>query len=311
MRAALITLGLCCLVVSVHADGRNLEIRWKGWRIETGEPFAKDTASRIEHPLTYLVDGDPNTAWMFHGRPKAERGWNPYFVEFLRPSEPGQAQEKGSPVAVDELWLMNGFNKSRELFLRNNRVVEVKLWVNWKPVKAVSVSDEMGWHKIAIPNGGKGVVRLKLEFTRQARGTDNDLCLSELALYNKGRKLDFRLPPYVVYAGNSGGCCCGGMGNAYRFMTRAGRLEAPRFGAHEWSPGGRFLASVSEAPRRFEVHAWDTHTARAIYSHTLKRDPRHDWGWTVGWQGDRLVKAVCRAADGSGVALKPVTLKVR
>lgn len=238
------------------ADYVPTHIAWQGWRIASSENlYAGYRYTR--YPLTHLVDGDPRTAWVFSGTGKCQDGWQSRYALALAPEE---------PVVIDGLALMNGYNKSRELFLRNNRVAQIRLSVNGRILKTAALPDKMGWHKVPLPR--QAVRFLQIELTRFYRGRDNDLCLSELVLLNRNQPIDLHLPQAVLF---SKGRACGG-GSKGVLISRHGAMiaradgEADRTAA--WRPQGRYVAGLERGGRS---HLWvaDVITGQVIHRNAL------------------------------------------
>jgi len=249
---------------AARADGYN-SYSWPGWRLSTEEGFNLETNSgkdsnvrnnRVAFPMTQLVDGDPDTAWV----------WDDAVWKTRRNaqtnSEPSPARsfniESDNSVVADELWLMNGYNKREDLWKRNDRVVEIRIHLDHKPVKKVTLSDQMGWHKISLPRHAWKNLKIELTGIRKGGGKDNDICLSELALYSRGKKIDFGMPRAVIYQLSA---CCGGTG---WLINRGGRVIATggtgEGASLEWSPDGKRVAGISgqwdESARKQRTQIW-------------------------------------------------------
>lgn len=164
MRSAIGTiLGLAASVAS--ADGISTSIQIGKWTIESSECLWAGQR-HTSYPIWKMFDGRPDTAWVFSGvgYPK------------LSPKDEGNGVEKGvrlklvpsHPVVIDELHLMNGYNKNEALYFKNSRVTEVSIfdrypslytekgWVPRKPLRKVHLSDAMGMKSIALPKRAYG-----------------------------------------------------------------------------------------------------------------------------------------------------------
>jgi hypothetical protein len=235
MKKLLISLIVMAACLPALAEGGwNTFIEWRGWRISSNEGLwagHKHTA----YPLTYLVDGDPNTAWVFSGTEAAVKDYKYYHHEPYH-----QWIEIDGHAYADSIRIMNGYNRSPELFARNNRITQIKLIINDKTVKTVDLSDKMGWHEISFPR--RLCHSIKLVFTGIRKGSDNDTCISELALYDMGTKIDFALPKMVLYS-------TGETGDADAFdnnfiMTASGKIvfRMDDDTLPVWSPSRRRIA---------------------------------------------------------------------
>jgi len=242
--------GLC----PAFADYVPTHIEWPGWRMASSENlYAGRRYSRF--PLTYLVDGDPRTAWVFSGTGRCRDGWPSRYALALVPEE---------PVVIDSLALMNGYQRSRALFLRNNRVAQMRLSVNGKVLKTVALPDTMGWHRVSLPR--QAVRVLQIEFLDFYRGRDNDLGLSELALLNRGRPLDMSLPQAVLFRQGR----AEGGGAVGVLLSRQGEVLAQdESGRAAWRPQGRYLAGVEGIGGRSQLWIADVTTGQVISRQTL------------------------------------------
>lgn len=276
-----------------HADGYN-GYSWQGWRLSTSEGFNLESNggndsnlrnNRVAFPMTQLLDGDPNTTWVWDDavwkkRNKATGGDSDYYkVRSLEVSS-----EKN--VVADELWVMNGYNKSQDLFRRNDRVIEIRIHLDNKTLKKVALSDKMGWHKISIPRRTFKNLKIDLTKIRKGSGEDNDICLSELALYSKGKKVDFKMPRAAIYQLSY---CCGG--TAW-LINRGGRvlIEAPvgEGGAVVWSPNGNRVAGLDYTGRGQKIWIADANAPRIIRRHQFKlKDYRY--GFDLSWKGNQAL----------------------
>jgi len=172
------------------ADHVNTGISIPGWSIETSENLYLGS-THTSYPLLNLIDGRPETAWVFSGKKISEQ------------SEESGAKEYGititpdKPVLIDGLRLMNGYNKSEQVFHNNDRIVEIKVYdsssLNWTPkeslVKTAILSDKMGWHSITLPR--RKYESLTIVFSGIRKGPESDICVSELQLTTNGRPLAF------------------------------------------------------------------------------------------------------------------------
>jgi len=265
------------LPVPARADNSPTLVRWKGWTVLSSEALWRGRKHR-EYPLTYLFDGDPKTAWVFSGtRPDADGEGR--FTLTLNP-------EAG--VLIDELRIMNGYNKSRELFYRNSRVTEIKIRrfrrTEIDEPKAVSLPDELGWH--SIPLGPARVTNLDLNFTRVQKGPVDDLCISELALYYQGRKVDMGMPAVVIQS--EGGEA---ESDTSYLMARDGRRiigdEAGLFkcGGAVWSPDGRRVSSLVRDKGSASLWIADAQTGRLVLRQPVPRLTQDD-EYELKWRGN-------------------------
>lgn len=268
---------VCLILVALPAvgDGTATLIRWPGWECASTEDLSLGR-KHTSFPLTYLFDGNPGTPWVFSGTGKHElSGRKGYALHLSR-------EEGRKPVTVDSIWIMNGYNKSQGLFLRNNRIIELKLYVNEKLLETVSLTDCMGWHKISIPR--RAVRDIYLRFTKFAKGKDNDVCVSELALYDQGKKIDMKMPKIVEFTEGDVDC---GDGQEFYVIDRTGKrlerydMDPPAV----WSPSGRYIAEVGYTG---ELWIWDSTTCKLLVRKSMIATAA-GYAWSVKWRGNRSV----------------------
>jgi hypothetical protein len=256
-------------------------IEWKEWKVSSSEDLSEGRI-HTSYPLTYLFDGDPRTAWVYSGVGMPRFGWEVQYALRLEPTE---------PVEIDSVWLMNGYNKSPETFSQNNRIVKIRLTVNGKVVKSASLSDEVGWHAVSVPR--QKVKSLLIEFTGIRKGPENDVCVSELALYNRGREIDMHMPNTVMFStGSECGC-----GSCWYLVSRSGRIVVGNMEdwgfACGWSPDGRYVAAAAFTDDGRCIWAADAARAKVIYRKAL---PEGDV-WGVRWKDGRTVEVTLQAKD--------------
>ena len=260
-------------------DGTQTLIQWRGWRIQSNENLAI-ARKHTSYPLTYLVDSDPSTAWVFSGTKKGMK--KGAYYEGADPNHQW-IQIDGSAV-IDSVWVMNGYNRSPELFKRNNRIVQVKLFVNGKPVKIANLSDEMGWHKISMPR--QPVYSLKLVFTGVRKGKDNDTCISELALYDGAQKVDMHLPKMVLFSPGQN------TAQDWYIVTLSGQkvIYWASDNSWKWSPSKRRIAGIDYSKKNgIWIRAIDLDDGRTLYLKPLRTHAKSDFlmndEW-LKWKGD-------------------------
>ena len=255
-------------------NGTDTYIAWPGWQVSSTENL--DAGHKhTSFPLTHMLDGNPATTWVFSGTGKRLDGSpSGYAITLAR-------ERDTKPVAMDGIWIMNGYNKSRKLFLRNNRIVQLKLYVNDVFLKTVTLSDSMGWHKISIPR--KPIRSIKLEFTKFKRGRDDDICISEIALYDCGKKVDLKMPKAVEFTEGNGDCGCG---QEFHVIDRAGKRLAGYDGQSPciWSPSGRYVAAAPYG----EFWVADASIGKIIMRRTLFKDG-YVWTEVDRWEGEHSV----------------------
>jgi hypothetical protein len=266
----------------VWADGGPPSIGWKGWSVSSSEGFDLESGGvpkfPLRYPLTNMFDGDPATTWVFEDGQR--RNTKARRVAPLRPSLNFTPEQ---PVVMDSLWLMNGYNRRRDLFLRNDRIVKLGVEVNRKKIKEVILSDRMGWHKISLPR--QRVEHLMIKFTdiRKGEGADNDICVSEVALFDRGRQIDVRMPQTVVYRLSA---CCGGTG----YLLRRGHVIINGgFGEGIdliWNSSGKLVGGISG-----DSSLWVADAERARILRRFKL-PDQNGGYIsdMNWKDNRTIE---------------------
>lgn len=273
---------LLVLPISAYADYRPTGISWKGWDISTSENLYEGKRQR-SYPLTHLFDNDPKTAWVFSGTGKsqdARRSWGSSYALQLRVDK---------PFTADTLRLMNGYNKSQEVFQRNNRVVTVRITLDNVYVKTATLSDRMGWHTISLPH--RKITTLKLECIGIRKGVEDDLCLSELALYNRGEKVRMQMPEAVLFTqGSDCGCGPGGVLLSRDGLTLA-KDDLGEGGSATWSPNGVYLTSAEAVKGGYRLWVADVRTGE------IQRLRVYPDIYTIAWRDSRTVAVEVPAAN--------------
>jgi hypothetical protein len=256
----LLVLAACLaeLAGPLSADWCPTELAFPGWQVSTCEDaYANDELSGglRRYPISNLLDGDITTAWVFEG-PK----WDGIRDEYGYVARPGHAFQGGvgqwieicslsnTPPLVDAVGLTNGYAKDASTYLRNNRITRIslqasdargrRLWQQTADLKPVM------WMQV-IPIPETPADRITLTVEQVDSGHDNDLCISEIQLYYKGRAVIQKPPPYVLY---SPGDECGCGWTAYLVDLRgrpralAERTEDWWAPAYSFPPNGRLVA---------------------------------------------------------------------
>jgi len=230
-------------------DGyRPTSIWWNTWKVSSSEELW--SGRRLSgFPLTYLFDGNPRTTWAHSSNSQKAQwqhgGWRNRFALHMRTEV---------PVTTDALWIMNGDNRRPDLFRRNDRVIEMEIWVNDKRLKMVRLSDTMGWHKISLPRRKVQEIGLVMSGIRKGNGPDNDVCLSELALYDRGQKINMKMPQAVLFEdGNESGDApldCALIARDGKVITQ-GTLATSGQQEEEWSPDQSYVCGLWMDPKKY------------------------------------------------------------
>lgn len=279
MKKLALSIVLLLVPLAALCDGTGTQISWPGWTLTSTEELFLGH-KHTSFPLTYLFDNNPATTWVFSGTGKhAEDHEGGYALTLSRDDE-----KKG--VMMDSVWIMNGYNRSPELFLRNNRILQLKLYINQRYIKPVALSDSMGWHRISFPR--QRVTELKLRFTKFDKGRDNDVCVSEIACYDQGDKVDLKMPKAVLFTKGDGDCGCG---QEYGIIDVKGKW----LGSYDmqtfddpWSPSGRYIAGLDDY-----VSIIDTSTGKVVVNAPISLG-KSSYVDEVDWDGDaKLEVCIC------------------
>jgi len=180
--------GALLATVSRACEGEDVTSAEVGnWRISSSEASGEEDATSKRWPhfkLPHLMDGNAATPWVFRGQ-----GRKDVFSATWGKRHALMFERQSKPVAVDEIRLMNGYNKRADLFKRNDRVVQIGIAVNGKKIKTAYLSDKMGWHSVSLPRLDTASLVIELIGVGKGKGKDNDICLSEVAFFNRGKRV--------------------------------------------------------------------------------------------------------------------------
>jgi hypothetical protein len=180
-----------------QADYQSASAVWKDWTIDLQ---SHPLGLRNHYPISNLFDGDAATAWVFEHPTKTKEPdmppgpvKSPYQIT-LTPND---------PVVIDSIQLMNGYNKSRATFGRNDRALHVEVWARdenapegERVIASSWLKDTMGWHMLRIPE--KKYDSLTIVFSGIRKGKDSDLALSELCFISRGKQVPWHLPKVAM-----------------------------------------------------------------------------------------------------------------
>ena len=149
--------------------------------------------------------------------------------------------------------------------------------------RTFNLADRMGWQTMSLPR--HQVKSLKIEFTKLKKGggPHHDLCISELALFNGGRKISMAMPRAVMFYNGLEGC------GASHLMKRTG-VELDGIATDDgyqdkWSSNGRYVSGFNGAGGNEKImylwiaDVWRGKIVRKIYRPDLE----------YHWQGNRLL----------------------
>lgn len=167
-------------------DEETTEAQVGAWTIQSSEAPGEEDATSRRFPhfkLAHLMDNNAATPWVFRGQGRKDvfsPSWGTRHALMFSREE---------PIVIDEIRLMNGYNKRPDLFKRNDRVVKIGIAANGTKIKTAILSDKMGWHSVSIPRRKMNDIVIELVGVRKGEGKDNDICLPELAFYNRGKRI--------------------------------------------------------------------------------------------------------------------------
>jgi len=187
-------------------------IEWPGWRIELEDEYKQST----KYPLVNMFDDNSATAWVFH------KSWHaiPPYAECDDPDgrfNHGIGAElrisSDDVFVADGIGIINGYAKNRTIYRRNNRITRLHLdcegWKdnNWRG--SYSLKESMEVQRINFPR--MKIFYISLEVEDVAVGPDDDLCISELVLFNHGKPIPWRVPAAIFYSNSGANYGCSSM----------------------------------------------------------------------------------------------------
>lgn len=284
-KVLLMVVHLVMVVQGLHTNVECRQLDWRDWEVVSNEAWNYENGPMPRFPMKFsmlnLFDGDPTTTWVFRGS-----GGNRYASLRLR-SE--------GRVTIDGLWIMNGYSKRPDLFRRNDRVTELRLVMNRSTVKTVKLLDAMGWHKISLPRQDLKELRVEITGLREGEGPDHDVCISEIALHNRGRKIDMRMPQVAVFSIPATERAIG-----YVLSRKGNRLATGYYGEDldiPWNASGNLVAGVELGSRGSRVWVVDANEARIVY---VKRFGVAADVTKLRWTGPRTLEADLCDTDSNG-----------
>lgn len=237
------------------ADHVNTGISFNGWSIESSEDLYLGKR-HTSYPLQNLFDRRKETAWVYGGMDY------PLTKDFKK-GERSQVGEYCITVTppkgtwVDELRIMNGYNKSESLFRKNSRATEIQIYDTGyrydiapngskseiQPIRTVKLSDALGEKSIWLPKRKYGQIMIRFKSVK--KGAQDDLCISELQLRAGGKDL---IPFPKVFDSTEGDEC--GCGGNLKLMTYSGKVigQISRESSSDlgFDSSGRFYAGIDD-----------------------------------------------------------------
>lgn len=205
MRTTVVILALATTAIAI-ADYDPPKVSWRGWSVGYE---VRDYPGR-QYFIGNMLDGDPKTAWMIGGVVTYSDELGDYLPDFEAFPDPTIFIDLPTVMKIDGVRIMPGYNKSRKIFERNNRITGIaiggfpvdepaastrKPWEP-QPLATASFKDEMGWQEVRF--AATSVSRIEIKITDWVTGTDNDFCISELQLLSNGEPVDWNLTPVLM-----------------------------------------------------------------------------------------------------------------
>lgn len=299
-------------------DYESPRVNWLNWSV--GYEYHEDpVAPYHEYFIGNMLDGDPKTAWMVGGRYRyVDRGSYADLVADPRGDYvPNLFINFPKTMMVDGIRIMPGYNKSPEIFARNNRITKIAFrdakWSEYfdkdePPIATATFKDEMGWQTATFaPRELDGI---KIEINDWVKGKDNDFCISEIQLLSGGKPVAWQLTPLLLStAGSECGC-----GTTWHIVDRTGKAirEAGtnEFDTYASDPSGRYVFSNALTKNFFQFYVLDMATGKFI-AHADR--PRNKGWWVsntqVEWKKGTAIAKVSWDEEGKAAKEETITLK--
>lgn len=245
---------IACLlaIFSSFAHAAPSRVWWPQWKIQSSEELWEEVERKYSsYPIPLMLDGDAKTAWVYSATSKE-------FDKSTFGSRYGFVLTPSTPITLDSLRLMNGQNFSRARFFANHRAVKVRVTQELpdkkKIVTETKLSDTMGWHSIKLPR--HKIKSLKVEFLdfRKGNSKNSDVCISELELRDKSKKIDWRMPRALMFYDGLEGC------GASLLISRNGKvldsIAIDEGYDDQWNSSGRYVAGFSGGGNANGEHLW-------------------------------------------------------
>ena len=311
-----VALVLCMDATFAHADGRHgAMLVFPSWHVSLSEePWANEALDDKpkSYPITNLFDGEMATAWVFEGPKWDGKGGDSWDRPLTgTPFLGGVAQWieirslSGDPPLIDAIGIVNGYAKSPAVYARNNRITRIQLDAAgspWEPKwsQAFDLEPVMWMQIIHVPE--MPAERLRITVQQVEPGPDNDLCISEIQLYHKGRAVIPRPRPLVLCSpGDACGCFC----SLFLADTKCQPAHLAGIPARYWifdywfAPGGRLVALFGDAAGTGDEHTTTFMIADLEKARVLFTDTTLEWVTEVAWSSDSELRITAQKPDGA------------
>jgi hypothetical protein len=234
----------CLLLLSMaqhSAHAAPSRVWWPQWTISSSEELWDEVGRKYSsYPIPLMLDGDAKTAWVHSTKSKQ-------YDKSVFASRYGFVFNPSTPATVDALRMMNGQNLSRARFLANHRVTKIRVTQELPDAKRVVTTakllDAMGWHTVKLPRHKIKSLKVEILELKKSSAKNADVCISELELRDKSKKIDWRLPLAVMFWDGIEGC------GTSLLISRHGKVLdgiATDIGYDdEWNSTGRYVTGYN------------------------------------------------------------------
>ena len=265
---------------AIWADRTNTGIIWPGWRIETSEEYGL-----AKYPITNMFDGDPSSTWVYNFRPNARNASHKPQTNITHGVgaeviiSRGRTDIGERSFSLDGIGIINGYAKNRSVYYRNNRIRSLRVTID-------TVAGRAAWHKdfslretrtvqyLSLPR--LLAYHIHLTVLKVAVGADNDLCISELALYLHKKQLPWNLTPIVAYNSYEE---TGASPVIFTLQTRQGKPLRPTWGSRFNGLARQLGTANCLLSDKHQIFLYDLAHNRLLFTHHFTAFPL-EIGWT-------------------------------
>ena len=269
LKFSLTIIALLITSTMVFADITFPEVTWGPWKIKTPDLMMSE-----EYPVTNMLDGAPQTAWVFN---KTQYGsvWKQY--------KHGEGEEmhisyNGDPITIDNISIINGYAKNEAIYQLNNRILKLEVYCTansktWN--KTFDLKETRSPQRLDMPKITSGNIEIQLKVVQVALGDDDDLCISEFALCDGDYHIPYNVPATIIANDTNGGP---ENGMDYYLLNPSGKkVEIPgvqqKIRAISTLPdSGNALIWCDDHKLSGTIYVCNLITQRLLYSHTFTND---------------------------------------
>ncbi|MHB9026245.1 MAG: NADase-type glycan-binding domain-containing protein [Armatimonadota bacterium] len=261
----LLTAGMVC------ADGTRTGITWPGWRVETSE-----VSDAPGYPITFMFDSSAKSAWVHHFVPDPKsfeslpRNPAPHGVGATISISCDAQYLNRQFFTIDGLGIINGYAKDSATYWRNNRIRAIRVHLRMKNDtwgQTFSLRETREVQRISFPR--QSVSQIEIEVVKVDQGQDDDLCISELMLFNRSKRIPWNLTPVVLYNPQND-CGCGGL--SFSLMHAVGTMLPKEFAGADQVRGVTFQPGTSRMLLSSDhtLNLYDFATRAVLYQHKFR-----------------------------------------